>query len=480
MTTIRFSRLHAPALSSLAASILSLASLSHLHAGPAPDTSSNGPVTAPATSCNWWSGKYASGNWFGLRNSLEDRGVDLYGSWIGTFYGFTGGGVDTPHGAFDEQITLGLKLDFGKLAGVEGLTAQGSVRWRDGRNPNDYAGASSTFNPSKYQSGQQWRLMPFFLTYTTPELLGVKNLLTISGGWQDPYDFFLEQPDSKLFINNAIASSKGIGGLNGFGWGSSYATWGGFIKVKPVDWQYTMAGLYVAIPEASAMSNHGLDLAGYRPNPNLNGLYFLAETGVTPKLGAAKLPGKYAFGGIYWGVENKSFNGQTYDGKYDLYWQADQMVYRAPSREAEPAPLAKGPTDGKSFKEVNEPAAKQELSDKGLYLFSLINYAPAYDNAMPFYLQAGFVYKGLIPSRDKDQLGIVFGFGNYSYDKIEAQENAGQTVRRTNEGVVEIDYRAQLSKFLYVQPFWQYIIRPDGTGMVNNANLFGMNMGVTF
>jgi carbohydrate-selective porin OprB len=464
---------------SLASFAVALGAIPLLHAG----TASVAPAPAPAKSPleSWLDGKYASGNWFGVRDTLEDHGITPYGYWKGTFYGLTGGGLDSPRGAFDEEIRLGLKLDFGKLAGIEGLTAEGSVRWRDGRNPNNYVGASTNFNPSKYQSGQQWRLMPFFLTYTTPELLGVKELLTISGGWQNPYDFFADQPDSKLFMNNAIATTKGIGGVNGFPWSSSYAAWGGFVKVKPVEWHYAMAGLYMAIPDATKMSNHGLDLAGYGPNPNENGLYFLAETGVTPKLGASKLPGKYAIGTIYWGLENKSFFGQTYDQKCDIYWQADQMLFReaSPAPEA-PAPLAKGATDGKSFKEAKEPVAPAKLSEQGLYAFTFFNYAPKYDNAMPFYFQAGLVYKGLIPGRDKDQLGVAFALGNYSYYKIVAEEDAGKSIHQTNEGVLEIDYRVQCNKFLYVQPFWQYMIRPSGTGMINNANILGVNLGVTF
>jgi porin len=436
---------------------------SALHAG----------TTKPSDSAlaDWWQGKYASGDWLGVRDSLEDRGIDVHGYWKGTFYGLTDGGLDSPRGAFDEEIRIGITLDFGKLVGIDGLTMDGSVRWRDGRNPDEYVGASSNFNPSKYQSGQQWRLMPFYLTYVTPELFGVKNLLTISGGWQNPYDFFTDQPDSKFFMSNAISVTKGIGGVNGFPWSSSYAAWGGFLKVKPTDWYYAMAGLYVAIPESTTMSNHGLGLAGYAPNPSENGLYFLAETGVTPKLGAAKLPGKYAFGSIYWGLENESFNGQAYDQKSTFYWQADQMIFR------EPAPAAKSPLNDKKFKES---PAEPKLSEQGLSATTFFNFAPSYDNAMPFYFQTGLVYKGLIPGRDHDQIGVAFGYGNYSYNKIVAEEEAGKTIHQTYEAVIEADYRVQLTKFTYLQPFWQYIVRPNGTGITQNANIFGLHMGVTF
>lgn len=441
----------------------------------AEDTSSPGPLAA------WSQGKYATGNWLGVRDTLEAHGITPYGSWKGTFYGLTGGGRYAPHGAFDEEITFGLKFDFGKLAGIEGLTGQTSVRYRDGRNPNEYVGASTTFQPSRYQSGQGWRLMPFYLTYVTPELFGVKNLLTISGGWQNAYEFFAEQPESKLFTNNAIGTTKGIGGLNGFPWSSSYAAWGGYVKVKPVEWHYAMAGLYMAIPEATSRFNHGLYFEGYAPDPARNGLYFLGETGFTPKIGPDKLPGKYAFGTIYWGLENTSFYGETYDQKLDFYWQADQMLFRErTATKLAPAPLGKEPADGKTFKEPIAPAAPEKLSEQGLYAFSFFNYAPPYNNTIPFYFHTGLVYKGLIPTRDADQAGVAFGLGNYSLNKIDAEEDAGRDVHQTYEAVVEADYRAQLTKFVYVQPFWQYIIRPSGTGLLGNANIFGLHMGVTF
>jgi len=50
--------------------------------------------------------------------------------------------------------------------------------------------------------------MSFYLTYTTPELFGVKEFLTVSGGWENPYDIFAQQAESKLFRNNAIISAR--------------------------------------------------------------------------------------------------------------------------------------------------------------------------------------------------------------------------------------------------------------------------------
>ena len=103
----------------------------------------------------------------------------------------------------------------------------------------------------------------------------------------------------------------------------------------------------MSYPQATSTDNHGLAFEGFGPDPSQNGCFFIGETGFTPKIGPSKLPGKYVFGGFYYGGENTSFFGTDYNGRYGFYWQVDQMLFREPSPE-EPAPLAKGPSDGKS------------------------------------------------------------------------------------------------------------------------------------
>ena len=52
------------------------------------------PVEPPSKSwlAEWWDGKYASGNWFGVRDTLEDHGLTLGGKWTGVYYGVVDGG----------------------------------------------------------------------------------------------------------------------------------------------------------------------------------------------------------------------------------------------------------------------------------------------------------------------------------------------------------------------------------------------------
>lgn len=422
---------------------------------------------------DWWSGKYASGDWFGARDALEDRGIDLRFQWRANYLAIVDGGLQQ-RGGFDQEINFDANIDLAKLTGSEtlkGLTATGNLRWREASESiNQYSGTDTTFRPSAYTGGAGWRLRKFYLSYTTPEIFGIENFLTLSGGWQVPTDLFLVQPESKLFVNQSIRTAKGIN--PNLPWGGSFSTWGGYLRVQPTPWLYAQSGLYLAYPFGTNPLNHGLSFAGYQMDPSLNGLYSLNEIGVTPAIGPDKLAGKYAAGFIYWGVENTGFDGATRDGTIQFYWQADQQLFR---ERSEPSP-----SDGKAFAGKNPvPPKPRKRDSQGLYSFTTINFAPPVNNAMPFYVLGGLVYKGLIPGRDDDQTGVAFAYGSYSFDAAQLDESRGRAPR-TDQAVLEFDYRIQLNRFAYVQPTLQYIIRPGARGLVENDTILGLHFGANF
>lgn len=418
----------------------------------------------------WWDGKTATGNWGGVRNTLADHGVAISGYWLGNYYGVASGGLSNM-GAFDEEMVLKLALDFRKLTAndfFDGLTFEVRGRYRNGTDINKYTGASNAFDPSNIQGGQYWRFRDAFFTYTTPELFGVKKLLTLSAGWQNPYHYFAVQPESKLFDNTAIVASKGLS-MSGITWSGTYAAWGGYARVQ-TDSFYAQAGLYEAIVGANATNNSGLNFTKSSRGPEIIG-----EIGFTPKIGAEKLAGKYALGSVYWGVDNFSYvSGEHHEGRYNIYFQADQQLYREPSPE-EPVLVP----DGKSSKEPVSTAPKK-LSDQGLYLFNIFVFADEENNLAPFYFHTGFTYKGLIPQRDDDRVGLAFGYASYSDDKTEAEKAAGKTIHQQYEAVVEGIYRYQINKWFFIQPFVQYVIRPGGTGETNDALILGAQSMINF
>jgi len=460
-----------------------LAPASSLHAGATFIETTTVEPTPPSLA-DWWKGKNFTGQWFGLRDTLEDNGLKLGGRYYGAYFGV----LDSQRGSrgfWDQGVEFSGDLNFGKLArldSLEGARAFGVVRWRDPRSaadPNSNVLANSMFNPSNWISGVQWRITTFGLEYKTGELFAARDLFTFKGGWLQPQREFIDQPLSKLFLNNAVNSAKGVGGNIPFS--SSFSTWGGTLNIKPVSWHYVKGGLFMAYPRATDSNNHGVAFAGFGPDPSQNGLMAMVETGLTPKLGPSQLPGKYSAGSYYYGTDRPSFLGTPQYGQYGFYWQADQMLFRESSPYVEePTPMGKDAlTSGSKSLKTPVTHSKPKLSDQGLNVFNLVTFAPKYNNLFPFYFQSGLVYTGLVPGRDKDQTLFALAYGNYSHYSTVARQDAGRAGQNYTM-FLEWGYRFMANDWLFIQPFAQYVIRPDGTPDVSNAAILGFSTGLTF
>ncbi|MFZ4715968.1 MAG: carbohydrate porin [Chthoniobacterales bacterium] len=491
----------------------------------------------------------------GVESRLADYGLSVGGDWQGNYYGSVAGGYRMGS-AFDEQIKLAFIYDFGKKLHLKGLKAYSNFRYRDGDDINLVTGAANGFNPSNIQSGKELRLMAQYLEYMTEN-----GSFMINAGWMNPYDFFLQQPLSKLFQNNQIASAKGIGGNSGGGaretfagdpaynnnvaakipWSSTYDAWGGTLRIRPTKSTYATGGLYLAIPNAAGavqgvyaptqvapytavpssqlgkpnpnsrgtVNNNGLSSfggAGWnavgegQPNGNTgnpNGLYVCSEFGWEPRLGRDKLEGKYAFGMIWWGIQDENFlpvtqsgsgskakavNAGSFNmGSWAWYFQADQLLYRVKEPDQSPG---KNPSPARNF------------SKKGLYMFNAWSFSPSRYSLLDFYYQTGLVYQGLIPGRPDDRLGVAFGSAWFSSDAASAYNQTyeiqtaaaiagGKAVypaqpQPTWGGVVEIDYQCMLTKWISVKPFLEYIMNPQQNGTLGNVLVLGTQAAVRF
>lgn len=417
-----------------------------------------------------------SGNpFFDFRDTLEDRGLKFSGSYQGAFFGVLASQGGS-RGFWDQQINFGSELNFGKLLDIEaleGTTAFGNFRYRDSfpqSNPNEFVEANSMFNPTNWQSGTQFRVTSFGLQVSTKNLFPLEDMVVLRLGWLQPQREFIDQPLSKLFMNTAINSAKGVGGNIPFS--SSFTTWGGTLKIALHDAVYIKNGLFMSYPSPTSSTNHGLAFQGYGPNTSRNGLFYMGELGFTPKISESKLEGRYAFGGYFYGTpqgQTETWNGTEVDGRYGFYFQADQMLYREPSAPEKHSAVS----DGKSFKEVVA-SEKPKLSKQGLSTFNLISMAPGYAeaNTFPFYFQSGLVYTGLFPGRDEDLAMVAIGYGAY--------QGGVYTPSQSYTAVIEGGYRFQINGWAYVQPFFQYFSRPNGTEEVANAAVLGFLTGLVF
>jgi porin len=98
---------------------------------------------------------------------------------------------------------------------------------------------------------------------------------------------------------------------------------------------------------------------------------------------------------------------------------------------------------------------------------------------LPFQVNSGIVYKGLVPTRDNDFTMLGFVYGNFSDDYADSMASTGAG-SPSYEIAMEAGYRFQITKFAYVQPNVQWIINPGGTGNIPNALVLGAQMNVTF
>jgi len=443
--------------------------------------------TQDSSFSDWWNGKnMLSGNEnsaFALRQQLADNGLSFTGNYQGAFFGV----VDSQKGArgfWTDQIQFGSDLNIGKFIknkDLESLALFSSFRYRDSQNdafPNNFVEANPMFNPTNWQSGVQFRVLSLGLQLSSQNFLPINDMFVFRGGWLQPQREFVDQPLSKLFINSAINSAKGIGGNIPFS--SSFSSWGGTLSVKLHESIYIKNGIFMSYPQGAASDNHGLAFQGYTPATNRNGVFYMGETGYTPKMGESKLPGKYAFGGYFYGTpanNTKSWNGTNDAGQYGFYFQADQMLFRESSQDSGSAPQraadGKSVISGKSFKSVVE-ANQPKLSPQGLSTFNLLTFAPGYAkaNVFPFYFQSGLIYTGLIPHRNEDLTMFTLGYGAYQGDVYNPS--------KSYTAVIEGDYRFQINGWSYLQPFCQYIIRPQGTQTMQNATILGFLVGLVF
>ena len=119
------------------------------------------------------------------------------------------------------------------------------------------------------------------------------------------------------------------------------------------------------------------------------------------------------------------------------------------------------------------------IRDRGLSSFAQVGFDPQEVSVSSFYTSAGFVYTGLIPTRDADKLGISFAYAdvsNYLKNKADAAGASGTSF----EAISELTYSIRLAPAIAIQPDVQYILHPGGTRDYGNALVVGMRAVVDF
>jgi porin len=109
-------------------------------------------------------------------------------------------------------------------------------------------------------------------------------------------------------------------------------------------------------------------------------------------------------------------------------------------------------------------------------------------------IDAGLTFKGLLPGRELDILGVGTSFGRIGdarrLDQDEVQFTGIQRPVRDYEAVLEVTYEAHIAPWLALQPDLQLVFHPGGyisapppapAGQpIPNALVIGLRSAITF
>ncbi len=408
-------------------------------------------------------GDYGFGDFGGLRTDLEDRGISLFGGYAVEVWGNTSGGLKRGT-VYTGLLDFGVDLDFGKLAGIEGLTFRSSWLWLSGRDASEDL-VGNIFTTSNIAGFNTLRAFELWLEQSL-----LDDRLSIRVGQLSADEEFIISDTAGTFLNGtfgwpALASEALPNG------GPAYplATLGVRVAIHPTEWFSFLSGAFQGNPFGEDVNRHGFR---WRLDDE-NGYTFINEAQF--RWNEVALPGTVKFGGFANTefFERSNGSGEEVYGNFGFYGIADQALYREPGT---PVPAAVTSKDAKSFK---EPVSVIEPSNQGLNAFVRAGFTPQDRNFIGFYLDTGFAYTGLIPTRDNDVFGVALGYADLSDDAAQATFDEGS--RKVGyEIVIEATYDIEVTPWLHVQPDAQYVIRPGATGDLGNAFVLGGRASIVF
>jgi porin len=219
------------------------------------------------------------------------------------------------------------------------------------------------------------------------------------------------------------------------------------VRATPGDSFYAQAAVFSGdIGDSATNNKHGTRFSfrdgalcffefGYHINPT--------PAAAPSPPASARLAGTYKLGGFYDSGEFEANSGrQTKQGDYGIYLLAQQEVWHPDNK----------PT-------------------RALAVFGRMGAAPDDRNTVPFYFDAGFNFRGILPTRTDDIAGLGF-----SYTKV----SSGTPAHRGHEKVVELTYQMALHEHIFLQPDLQFIINPGALESAETVVAAGLRLQISY
>ncbi len=381
----------------------------------------------PSAVSDFLAGEYFTGDWWGARTALEDRGIDLHLSLTAIYQHNVRGGLQTRNGhRITGSADLELTLDLEAMHIIDGgvVYAYAESGWGDEIGA-DRVGSYFPVNVDAI-GDRAIRLIELWYEQTFFD----KKARWRVGKLDLTVDFDTNayaNDETSQFLNAALVNTGNIP-FPDYGLGTQ-------LFVSPTDWFY----LGLAAADAQADGNEtGLNTT-FHDSADFFGIF---EVGFLPVWSTpwGRLPGGYRFG--IW------YDPQTKERFFD---DRGGRRKRAPTRRDDHGFYA-------TFDQiVYQEKPSDDLDQQGLGLFFRYGYAREDVNEIEHFWSCGAQYRGLIPTRDDDVLAFGFAQGIIS-DQRHAYLGGDR------ESVYELYYRIEICPWLQVSPDMQYIVNPGAEG----------------
>lgn len=374
-----------------------------------------------------------SGDWWGTRSALQNRGLSLEGNMTAEISKNIRGGANTERITAQYLLNISLTIDTEKLAGWQGGTFFANFQHTGGTDPStdvgDAQGLSSLGGGERTQLSEIWFRQSLFAG---------QELMWFKLGKIDVNSDFAFLDAASEFINGGMGLPVSDDILPTY----PDAAFGAELFLTPVPWFYAGGGVFDgALAEGMRTGLNGPKSLFASPSD----LYLIGEIGflwdIAGYNGTLKTGLRYNTGTF------ERHNGSQQSGSAGGYVLGEQKIWRFNPDDKEDA--------------------------RGMSLFAGIDWADEDVSTFGLHYSAGLSINGPISSRPDDVLG--FGFSSARFSRAD-----GSPYRRESELALESFYRVQVTPWLSVKPDLQYIINPGGETAYNDALVATVRIEVTF
>jgi porin len=379
----------------------------------------------------FWERDRLSGTWGGTRDDLEQEGVTVSFAFTGEVFSCVSGGLrrDTRIGTL---LDLGLDADFEKLLGWTGALMHFNPLWLAG---DDITDAVDGFtHVSNIEGLGDVRVFEVWL-----EQALWSRAFSVRAGILAADQEFAVNPAGSVFCSSAFGAPVIL---------TANLSWpiypvgalGVRLRANLSEALYVQAGVYDGNPGSEGHNRSGLQVHW----SHTEGTFAIAEARWTS---ANEHPSILKAGVFHHSAEFPNYgNGGSaagLTGAYALY------VQRLWNPETMPGKL-------------------------DAYIRPGISQADR--SVLPFVMDTGFSWTGLIPGRSADVFGVAWVYGRVGSD-FASSVSPGPS---GSESVIETTYRFFVTPAWSLQPDLQYVIHPGGGVGIPNATVVGLRMILHF